>query len=101
MPDTSAETIYFCLLTPEEASKACFDIIEEFDSLSLSNSALYASAGICLSIGALVVDSGSGLDVHGIIDSLAQLLSVAKKHPESVFALSDGKTISVNSVFRG
>ncbi len=89
------------LTDPEEASKSCFDLIEEFDSLSLGNSETNSSAGICLSIGALVVDSGSGLDVHGIIDRLTLLLSVAKNHPESVFALSDGKTISVNSVFRG
>ena len=90
----------FLLTDPEEASKACFDIIEEFDSLSLSNSAVNSSAGICLSIGALVVDSGSSLDVPGIMNSLAQLLSSAKKHFESVYALSDGRTISVNSVFR-
>ena len=90
----------FIILTdPEDAAKVCFELIDEFDSLTLKSSRINSKAGLCLSIGALVVKSDAGADVEGLLAGLTGLVSEAKKHPESVFALSDGTTTSINSVF--
>ncbi len=88
------------LTDPEESGKVCFELIDGFDSLSNKNSKTNSGAGLCLSIGAVAVNSDNGTDVEGLIASLNGLVSEAKKHTESVFVLSDGSTTSVNSVFR-